>query len=299
MPDRAVGILSMVMLLSLAAVAPASAAGPYAREVAQARTVYVAVDASTWMPRARTLADIGPTIRGRLAAQQFTVVRKPDEPHDLTVQVQYREERGRAYRVNDYGTAITCRIAVVHRSAGLLWEKTIRAESGTQETGTPPYLEALEDFQTNPYYYFLGQFVRAATEGRVDPIEVLIVGVRRLTVAEATADEDSPVRAIDSGHGMFFTESIYTELIVDSAIRELSRLSDPRISELLMDLLHYPSRRLRLAAVAGLQARTDPGVQEALQRTAARDDDAAVRRAASEALPATASGSDRQAPRSP
>src|ERR671931_2351210 len=120
-------VLSVSLLLSGAAVW----AGPWTPEQQQllmaARSVYVAVEASTWMPKGRTLADVAPTIRRRLEAHDFTIVRSADEPHELTLSVRYTELRGKAYRIDDYATVIRCDIQLVHRTLGELWSRTVEA----------------------------------------------------------------------------------------------------------------------------------------------------------------------------
>ncbi|HZS11120.1 MAG TPA: HEAT repeat domain-containing protein [Nitrospirales bacterium] len=283
------GLRPVVLTICVLIAVPAAWPGPFTAEQRQlllaSRSVYVAVEATTWMPKGRTLADVAPIIRRRLEAHNFTIVRSPEEPHDLTLSVRYAEIRGKAYRIDDYATMIRCDLRLEHRSLGELWARTVEANSGDLQSGTPPYLEALEEFQTNPYYFFLGEFVRAATEGPIDTVEVLSAALRRLTVAEAIAAEQ-PERPVDPGHGMLFTESVYTDLVVDKTIEELARVHDPRIIDLLSDLLRHPDGRIRLASVRALAVAHDPGARVALERVAERDPTERVRRAAAAALAA-------------
>ncbi len=118
-----------------------------------AKTIYVDVALSTWMPRGRTLADVAPSLRTNLASAGFIVVRKQTDSHDLTLKVDYREEQGKQYKFDMYGTDIACAIRLEHPELGSLLDMTIRESSANPESGTPPYLETLERFQTNPHFY--------------------------------------------------------------------------------------------------------------------------------------------------
>lgn len=123
---------------------------------------------------------MAPTIRTSLASAGFTVVRNPTDSHGLTLRVDYREVRGKQYRFDVYGTDITCVIRLEHPELGSLLDMTIRESSATLESGTPPYLEALERFQTNPYFYFLGDLVRARIATHLDMTSVLLQSLQRL-----------------------------------------------------------------------------------------------------------------------
>jgi len=97
--------------------------------LARSKTIYVNVTSSTWMPRGRTLLDIAPTIRTKLDSAGFTVVRNQSDLHDLILTIQYREEQGRQYRIDTYGTDITCVVRLEHAELGPLLDLTIRESS--------------------------------------------------------------------------------------------------------------------------------------------------------------------------
>ena len=69
--------------------------------------VYLDVQASTWRSRGRISFGIEPILRMKLTSAGFTVTQDPGQPSDLTVRVEYREERGERIAVNLYGTDIT------------------------------------------------------------------------------------------------------------------------------------------------------------------------------------------------
>jgi hypothetical protein len=268
-----------VVLTALAMPLSRAAEGP---PVFQSPAVYLDLTASTWMPRGRTLADVAPTIRARLAAEGFRVVRSASDAHDAVLSVQYEERRGRVYRPGSYGTVIDCRIRLTDAAQHARWEIAIRAESGREDTGTPPYLEALEDLQTNPYFFFIGRFVVSAMAGPVDRVGILIDSLRRLAVFEANQTE-AQAPSEDTGHGMLFSETVYPELVLYKTIEELSTIDDGRVVAAMTDLLRHPDRRIRLLAIQALQQLHAETASLSLDRLAQRDPDAEVRRAAARA----------------
>lgn len=252
--------------------------------VRHAKTIHMDVAFSTWMPRGKTLADIAPTLRTSLASAGFTVVRNEAESHDLTLKVDYREERGEQYKFDMYGTNITCVVRLEHPEFGSLLDMTIRESSANPESGTPPYLETLERFQTNPYFYFLGPFVRASITSRLDRTAVLLESLERLIDNE---HRRSDPHALDQGHGMLemvHGETLYPQLVRENTILELGRLKDPKAVPLLTTLLGHGNRQVRLLSVHALGAIQADEARPAIERVAHQDGDAEVRQAAAAAL---------------
>ena len=62
------------------------------------KTIYLEVERSTWKPRGRHLYDVESSIRVQLTSMGFQAVRGREEPHDLTLQVSYREGARRTIR---------------------------------------------------------------------------------------------------------------------------------------------------------------------------------------------------------
>lgn len=249
-----------------------------------AKTIYVDVAFSTWMPRGRTLSDVTPSLRTSLASAGFIVVRNQTDAHDLTLKVDYREERGRQYKFDMYGTDITCAVRLEHPTLGTVLDMTIRESSAYPESGTPPYLETLERFQTNPYFYFLGQFVRARITSRLDRTGVLLQSLQRLMDNESRR---SDLHRPDLGDGMLemvHGETLYPQLVRENTIRELGRLKDPQAVPLLTTLLGHRNRQVRLLSVRALGAIQADEARPAIERVAQQDGDSEVRQAAAATL---------------
>lgn len=252
-------------------------------QIAEAKSVYIDLTFSTWHPRGRTLSQIGPALKIKLTNAGFMVVPKASDPHDLTLKVRYREERGQQYKFDTYGTEITCEVKLEHASAGSLLDLTIRETSGAYDSGTPPYLEALERFDTNPYFYFLGEIVSSRTRSRSDVTEALIHSLQHMIQAETPKTEQ-----LQDAHGFLPGESLYPALVRENTIRELGRLRDDRAVPVLTALLGHASRQTRLASIEALTPLRDSAeVRSALERMATGDRDPEIRRAAASALSAS------------
>ncbi|MGH7227657.1 MAG: HEAT repeat domain-containing protein [Nitrospiraceae bacterium] len=245
----------------------------------QAKTIYVEVAFSTWMPRGKTLADVAPTLRTSLASAGFTVVRTSTDSHDLTLKVDYREERGKQYKIDMYGTDITCLIRLEHPELGLLLDMTIREFSANSESGTPPYLETLERFQTNPYFYFLGDFVKARVASRLNQTEILLQSLQRLMQNDPPRG-DQP----ENVHVFLPGDMIYPLMVRDNTIQELGRLKDRRAVPFLTTLLGHNNRQVRLLSVQALGAIQADEARPAIERVAQQDGDREVRQAAAAVL---------------
>jgi len=249
------------------------------RTLSGAKAIYVDVAASTWMPRGRTLSDFAPSLRTKLASAGFSVVRDQADPHDLTLKVVYREEQGRQYRIDTYGTGITCVVHLEHGGIGPLLDLTIQESSTYPETATPPYLEALEKFIANPYFYLLGDLVKGRVVSGLDTTGALIEGLRRL--AEHEPVKSDPLKGeylMLSDEVMFFTAAR------ENVIQEVGRLKDPRAVPVLTGLLGHADPRVRLLAVRALRSISPVESRAAIARVAQQDKDREVRQAAAAAL---------------
>ncbi len=254
-----------------------AAQGDAARD--PARTILLEVTSSTWVPRGRTLTEVGPGIRNKLRSAGFTVVSDASVPHAQTLSVAYREARGRQYRIDTFGTEITCRLRLEHAALGTLLDVTVRESSGEQYLGTPPYIEAIQEFETNPYVYFLADLVKGRVVSGLDVTESLIEGLERLT--KVTTSGYDPLSA---PHSMTHLETGWAGAARNRTIVELGRLGDPRAVPLLTHLLtdSDPKAR-RLSAVAlGAIGAVESG--PALERAATADGEQGVREAAVAAL---------------
>ncbi len=255
--------------------------GPVAENpsVEKDRAILVEARHATWMPRGRTLMDVNPLLRNKLRVAGFRVVAKASDPHLLTLTVDYREERGRQYRIDQYGTNITCRIHLDHARSGSLLDLTVQESSGAQLFGTPPYVEAVQKFETNPYFYFLGDLIRGRALTGLDTTASLIRGLQR--VIEATPEEFDPLRA---PHSMAPSETGYATQARENTIDELGRLKDARAVPLLTRLLRDQDPRTRRLSVIALGRIGAIEARSGLERAAGTDADPEVREAARAAL---------------
>src|SRR5579885_3307108 len=263
---RALAFAAVVLLW-----APALAGGPADRPLTEADArvlagplrIYLDVRVSTWMPRGRTLFDVEATVRRKLTAAGLATVRERTEPHELTLVLDYREERGREYGIDHYGTDFSCRVLLEHETLGPLLDYTIREPAPSEETATPPYLESLARLEANPYLYLIGDLVRGRVLSRVDRTGALVQGLERLNDFDSSK-LDHP----QDGHSMAPTEVVYLSQAQENTIRELGRLQEPRAVPALERLVRHKERRLRLAAVEALRVIPGPMARAALERAA-------------------------------
>lgn len=281
---RVIGLLlSGVLITSLPAFAEtASLSPPAPAGTVESNRVYIALLFSTWHPRGRSMSQIVPSIRVKLAAAGFAIVPDQADPHDLTLHVNYREERGKQYRFDTYGTKIICTFLLQRLSGETLLDVTIREESSDYDFGTAPYLEALEKFDTSPYFYFLGEIVKGRVFATTDQTEALIQGLSRMVQAEPRRDAPLPA---GGDYSMAQSETVYSLLARENTIKELGRLKDARAVPVLTCLLTHGSPPVRLAAVEALRGmRWSDETRSSLERMATRDPDRDVQRAATQAL---------------
>ena len=155
----------------------------------RASAIYLDVTVTTWMRRGRSLTLIDPNLRIKLTTAGFTVVREESQAHELILKVDYKETQGKRFRVDTFGTDITCVIDLEHVELGSILNLTIQESSGSVSRGTPPYLEVLERFEANPYYYFLAEIIRGRVVSQRDTTEGLIQGLTDKLVAESRGKE--------------------------------------------------------------------------------------------------------------
>ena len=227
--------------------------------------------------------DVLGLVRKKLTAAGFEVVTDPKKSHaatvPMTMNVHYVEEQGKQYRFDMYGTVITCKVRLEDAERGPLLNLDIRESSGEQYLGTPPYIEAMQKFETNPYLYFLGDLVKGrAVTGR-DETEVLTEGLTRLTAAGSPRSDP-----LSAPHTMLDSETTYPTQARDNTIEELGRLKDDRAVPVLLTLLENPDVHVRRLAVTALGSIGSAKAGPSLEQVARADQDQAVRLAAREAL---------------
>jgi len=250
--------------------------------VTRTTTLYLNAKSSTWRPRGRVSFPVVPSLRMKLQSAGFGVAQNQTDPHDLILKVEYREERGRQFRIDLYETDIAFVASLEHPTEGELLRLTIRESSGLTELGNAPYLEVLQKFETNPYFYFLGDIIKGLVVSRRDTTGSLIECLQRLEVKEEPIIVSSIDDRLPSAIPTF--ETHYARLARAKTIHELGRLQDPRAVPVLMTLLEHFDPSVRLASVRALESIREPKSWPALERLAEQDLDRDVRAAAKAAL---------------
>lgn len=246
--------------------------------------VYLDVQASTWRPRGRISFGIEPVLRLKLIAAGFTVTQDSAQQHDLTVRVQYREERGEPIAANLYGTDISCRILLDHPQPEEVQTISIRETPSYRDLVHAPYVEVVENLETNPYFYFLGHIVWG-WHRHLDTTGALIQALDRHFNEEMHRPPPTPMATLVSPAETFpDLAEHYAPSALENTVDELGRLGDPRALALLERLMKEGDRNTRLHAVLAIGQFDSPTVPPAVSRVLETDSDSGVRRAASDVL---------------
>jgi hypothetical protein len=255
----------------------------------EGRPVYLNISTTTWRKRERAAIPLEPILRVKLRNFGFAVVREQAEPHELVLRVDYRETRGREIRFDEYQTDIVCDVRVEHLQRGLLAHWIIQTPPSSSDAGAVSYLDTWYEFQSQPYFFFLGRLVRGAvTEPRPDTVEILVQGVEQITLDKNRySGERTP--SIWAAHGTAPEEAPLARNAAQKAIRELVRLKDLRAVPVLTGLVSKRDPMLRLAAVVALGDLRAMDSRPILQNAAQEDQDAEIRLAAVHALEQLAS----------
>ena len=245
--------------------------------------IHVQVDAQTWKTRGRLYWDVEGSMRKKLAATGFRVVRNQESSHQLTLEVLYKEERGEQYDINAFGTVIHGTFLFKNTPSGEPWELKISEYSTNSISGTPPYLDVLDKFQTNPYYFFIGGILRGNIEKGLDPRGGLIYALELLLSDENATGWRSGSIGRDAGshlHTMDSDRVFYKNQAIRRAIDDCVESDDRRIVPVLTKLLGYPDSAVRVRTI---EAMGSFGVQESrsrLLKMAQNDPDSQVRETA-------------------
>jgi len=282
--------LLLLCLVGLATADPLCAANsqsglPDVSEQPKAPVVYLDVHASTWRPRGRISFGIVPSVKMKLASAGFAVTEDPEAPHNLALKVEYREVQGKQISINLYGTEIVCDFLLNDPRFGPVLSEKIHESPAYEEMITAPYVEVVERFQTNPYFYYLGDLIRGWTEARMDRTGGLILAMDRQFELERHPRERTPLDTLLSPAETFPDLDLhFADVAQENGVEELGRLKDARAIDLLVRLLSHPGRRVRLKAVIALGEMDVPSVAPAIRHAALEDSDADVREAAEAVL---------------
>ena len=283
-------LLSSLFCIGLTAAALSASAQntpghPVATGFGQRPTIYLDVHAGTWRPRGRVSFGIIPSLRMKLISAGFAVTQDPEGSYDLTLTVDYREVRGKQLSINLYGTEITCLIVLDHPQQGRLLSTNIHESPSYAELVTAPYVEVVEKFQTNPYFYFLGDLIRGRIDDQLDMTGALIQAVDRHFDRERHPRIATPLDTLESPAETFPDLDLhFGSWAQENAVEELGRLKDSRAIELLKTLMFHSEPRTRLRAVLALAEFDAPSLAPAMTRVVRADSDASVRDAAAAVL---------------
>lgn len=245
----------------------------------EGESIVLEAKTSTWMPRGRNLQDAAPLVRGKLSAAGFLIKTEQGDPPILSLQVDYQETRGLQYTLDSFGTKITCAVELIHPTRGTLWKILVHESSGHHTYGTPPYIVALQKFQTNPYIYFLGDIIKGRALEGLDISQSLIQGFRRLMKAKKAA-----VDPLLNPHSMEEAESSYALQAQAKALTELGLIKDPSAVSFLREVLNHSDQNLRILSVKALGAIGSSTARTALQQASTGHADQRVRQEAAAVL---------------
>jgi hypothetical protein len=221
----------------------------------------------------------------KLSSAGFAVTQDPEHPHDLALTVEYREERGKPVSINLSGTEITSVIFLDLPQQGRLLYTKIHESPSYAELVTAPYVEVVEKFQTNPYFYFLGDLIRGRIDAHLDITGALIQAVGRHFERERHPRIATPFDTLESPAETFPDLDLhFAASAQENAVEELGRLKDTRAIELLKTLMFHSDPRTRLRAVLALGELDAPSLAPAMTRVVRADSDADVRDAAAAVL---------------
>ena len=278
-----VPVLTSVFLTLGCPVLSSSEEGNSDSRWSDAPTIHIEVEAKTWKTRGRLYWDVEGSMIKKLAATGFKVIRDQDSPHQLTLTVLYNEEKGEQYDINSYGTIIHGTFLLKNPPSGEPWEINISEYSTNSISGTPPYLDALDKFQTNPYYFFAGEILRGHVEKGLDPRTGLLYALEFvLSNGNATGWRSGTIGR-DAGshlHTMDSDRVFYKNQAIRRAIDESVEAHDDRIIPILNTLLSHPDSAVRVRTIEALGSLGAEDSRSRLLHMAQNDPDTAVRETA-------------------
>ena len=231
--------------------------GPSVNAWGNAPSVYVDVVAETWKTRGRLLYDIEGSVLRKLASAGFHFVRDQEDRHELTLVVHYREERGEQYDINAFGTVIHGRFSLDSPQSEFSWQFTISETSNNSISGPPPYLDALQKFESNPYYFFLGDILRGHVQQNLEPKRGLLFALERMMTMEGSLIKTDRIGSSDflhppEPHAMPVSQDLYATTAVLRALEKYVDSGDRSIIPILFRLIHHQESEVRIAAIEAL-----------------------------------------------
>ncbi|RMH31488.1 MAG: HEAT repeat domain-containing protein [Nitrospirae bacterium] len=240
-------------------------------------TVALQIEASTWKQRGHIIYDIEGSIRKKLINAGFKVLRDAVAPYDHLLTVTYRETRGAEYAFNAFGTVITCRFQFLIHPSQPMMDFQVMETSTNSVSGTPPYLDAVHRFETNPYYFFLGDILAGSVLKSLNLREALLWAVERhLSAFRQIQDPDD--RALErSEHYMMSSQEFYRPFAIRRTIQLFIEANDPAMVPLWQALIHDPDPMVRIQAIEMVEAFHVVDARAELAKLAAEDVNPQVR----------------------
>jgi hypothetical protein len=224
-------------------------------------------------------------IRVRLIAAGLRVdmgSESQDRRDDAVLTVDYREERGQQVTLDIYGTEVTSQFILEHPERGRLLALTIRESPHYGRLSTLPYVDVIQQFETNPYFYFLGDIVLGAMVGQ-EAASSLVAAVARYADSHASRPSGTD-QYPEAAETLPSFEPQYELQALARAIEEVARLKQRGSAPILTKLLTHPDWRVRLHAVRGIETLGAVESTPILSEIARHDSDGDVRQAAQHAL---------------
>jgi hypothetical protein len=278
-------LIGLLLLTALADTARAAEPAGRSPEPAVATpSIYLDITASTWRRHQRPTAGVPlePTIHAKLKDGGFTIVHDRNEPHDLTLRMEYRETRGRETGFNDWQTDIACTLTLLHPQHGMIGQWSVQT-SPAASADSSSYVDSQYELQGHPYIFFIGELVRSSAQKQPDTGLVLTEGLSHIAREQVSSLRE---RRPDNwnAHGLVPADNSYVSLAVENTVSELVRLNEARAIPVLMRLAGSQDGKFRLVAVRALGALHAGESRALLENTAKKDQDIDVRKAAEEAL---------------
>ena len=216
-----------------------------------AQSIYVDVHTSTWKTRGVMYWDVEGSLLVKLRDTGFNIVRNETEPHDLTLTVDYIETKGQPFAINRFGTVIDGKFLVSHQTEGPLFAIHIQETAVPSVSGTPPYLDALHNFLTNPYYHYLGEIIWGEIHGSQDPHEILIHSI--LADVTRLRNTEKPGSVMDHSqrpqHSVPLDKNQYAPVAVYRTIDGLVAAKETRLVEILKAMVTYPDVNVQVRSI--------------------------------------------------
>jgi len=242
--------------------------------------VYLDLVASTWKPRGRSSLGIVPLIRNKLDAAGYRVTQDASAPRDATLTVRYREERGKRISTSLYGTHLFCTVTFARSGDSNNVQLAIEERPQYRDLISAPYVEVMESFQTNPYFYYLGPVIQGWMSTNQEPTASLIDALDR-DLYPVGVPEPTPMDTLLSPSETFADlNEYYAPEARARTIQEVGRLRDSRGLDLLLRLTTHEDRLVRAEALRALEGFDRSVVRPAVLHAADSDADHTVRETA-------------------